>query len=297
MGHTQPPALHRAGPASLPLPWPHVLPPGGEALLAGLGAHSARAAVHRDPPQRTRWLRGGGGLNQSGASHPADTPACSTQVCVFFLVRGREGRRHVALGPALAWPGTGMQEDGVSPPGPPPLTLAAPRPYSQLGLEPRVPTRPRASALPTPRPGPRRSPLEELDLGSSGPERGLRAASWPSVLVGLPPATLRPAQPLGCEGPALPGTGGRPPAGTHPVKTRHSRVQKRMRTWLNMADCERRMARWKSFCGAGRGAQPGRDGAQGPSRRRSRTHTGEREGEGLRPASALPLPPRIGQRP
>ena len=84
MGHTQPPALHRAGLASLPLPWPHVLPPGGEALLAGLGAHSARAAAHRDPPQRTRWLRGGGGLNHPGASHPADTPACSTQVCVFF---------------------------------------------------------------------------------------------------------------------------------------------------------------------------------------------------------------------
>lgn len=34
------------------------------------------------------------------------------------------------------------------------------------------------------------------------------------------------------------------------MKTRHSRVQKRIRTWLNMADCVRRMARWKSFCGA-----------------------------------------------
>lgn len=178
----------------------------------------------------------------------------------------------MALGPALSWPGAGMQGDGVSPPGPPPLTPAAPRPYSQLGLEPRVPTRPRAGAPPdaaswTP---------EELDLGSSGLERGLRAASWPSVPVGLPPTTLRPARPLGCEGPALPGKGGRPPAGTHPVKTRHSRVQKRMRTWLNMADCERRMARWKSFCGAGCGAQPGQDGAQGPSRRRSARGPGHR---------------------
>lgn len=32
------------------------------------------------------------------------------------------------------------------------------------------------------------------------------------------------------------------------MKTRHSRVQNRMSTWLNMADCVRRMARWKSFC-------------------------------------------------
>lgn len=74
----------------------------------------------------------------------------------------------MALGPPLSWPGAGMQGDGVSPSGPPPLTLVTPRPYSQLGLEPRVPTRPRASAPPhavswTP---------EELDLGSSGLERG-----------------------------------------------------------------------------------------------------------------------------
>lgn len=34
---------------------------------------------------------------------------------------------------------------------------------------------------------------------------------------------------------------------THPVNTRQSRVQKRMSTWLNMADCVRRIARWKSF--------------------------------------------------
>lgn len=50
--------------------------------------------------------------------------------------------------------------------------------------------------------------------------------------------------------------GWRTPAGrTHPVNTRHSRVQNRMSTWLNMADCVRRMARWKSFCGmpAGQG--------------------------------------------
>lgn len=58
-------------------------------------------------------------------------------------------------------------------------------------------------------------------------------------------------------------------AGTHPVKTRHSSVQKRMSTWLNMADCVRRMARWKSFCGRGHRwrQRRGRDGAQSPSRR------------------------------
>lgn len=51
----------------------------------------------------------------------------------------------------------------------------------------------------------------------------------------------------------------------HPVKTRHSRVQKRIRTWLNMADCVRRMARWKSFCGAGAGGSSwDLHGAQGP---------------------------------
>lgn len=38
------------------------------------------------------------------------------------------------------------------------------------------------------------------------------------------------------------------PSSTHPVNSRHSRVQKRMTTWLDMADCVRRMARWKSFC-------------------------------------------------
>lgn len=26
-------------------------------------------------------------------------------------------------------------------------------------------------------------------------------------------------------------------------------MQKSIKTWLNMADCVRRMARWKSFCG------------------------------------------------
>lgn len=34
---------------------------------------------------------------------------------------------------------------------------------------------------------------------------------------------------------------------THPVKTRHSKVQMRMNTWLNMAECVLWMARWKSF--------------------------------------------------
>lgn len=34
---------------------------------------------------------------------------------------------------------------------------------------------------------------------------------------------------------------------THPVKTRHSKVQMRMNTWLNMAEWVLWMARWKSF--------------------------------------------------
>lgn len=37
MGHTQPPAQHRAGESSLLLLWPHVLSPGWEVLLAGPG--------------------------------------------------------------------------------------------------------------------------------------------------------------------------------------------------------------------------------------------------------------------
>lgn len=34
----------------------------------------------------------------------------------------------------------------------------------------------------------------------------------------------------------------------HPVKTRQSRVQMRMRTWLNMAELVLWMALWTSFC-------------------------------------------------
>lgn len=34
----------------------------------------------------------------------------------------------------------------------------------------------------------------------------------------------------------------------YPVKTRQSSVQMRMSTWLNMAECVRWMARWRSFC-------------------------------------------------
>ena len=75
----------------------------------------------------------------------------------------------MALGPPLSWPGAGMQGDGVSPSGPPPLTLAAPRPYSQLGIEPRVPTRPRTSA-PPPRPGPWRSWTWAALVWNMGPE-------------------------------------------------------------------------------------------------------------------------------
>lgn len=39
---------------------------------------------------------------------------------------------------------------------------------------------------------------------------------------------------------------------THPVKTRQSKVQIRMRTWLNMAELVLWMALWKSFCGGRR---------------------------------------------
>lgn len=76
----------------------------------------------------------------------------------------------MALGPPLSWPGAGMQGDGVSPSGPPPLTLVTPRPYSQLGLEPRVPTRPRAVPLPTLCPGPRRSWTWAALVWNVGPE-------------------------------------------------------------------------------------------------------------------------------
>lgn len=68
---------------------------------------------------------------------------------------------------------------------------------------------------------------------------------------------------------------------THPVKTKHSRVQNRMRTWLNMADWVRRMARWKSFCGT----RAVRGGAW-PFRRH-----GCRRVSGSHPPAPRPLPP------
>lgn len=86
MGHTQPPAQHRAGQSSLPLQWPHVLSPGWEVLLAGPGGPTVHTwgSTQGPSPGWTLWLQGGGGLNHPGVSHPADTPACSTHVCVFF---------------------------------------------------------------------------------------------------------------------------------------------------------------------------------------------------------------------
>lgn len=45
---------------------------------------------------------------------------------------------------------------------------------------------------------------------------------------------------------------------THPVNTRHRRVQMRMSTWLNIADCVLWMARCRSFWGERGGLPPAR---------------------------------------
>lgn len=126
-GTRSPLLQHRKLTVLLATPVAHTLSPrlGGAAGRAP-GAHSTHAGSTQGPsPGWTLCCREGAGLNHPGVSHPADTPACSTQVCVFFG-GGREGRRHVALGASpCPGPGAGMQGDGVSPSGPPPLTLAA----------------------------------------------------------------------------------------------------------------------------------------------------------------------------
>lgn len=126
------------------------------------------------------------------------------------------------------------------------------------------------AVLPTPaapRPVPR---LEVLVAGLGG--RSAHHGAAHSRVKGPPPQGGRMEEPPGPgrEGAAVPRAWAACRlAGTHPVKTRHSSVQKRMSTWLNMADCVRRMARWKSFCGRGHRwrQRRGRDGAQSPSRR------------------------------
>lgn len=51
---------------------------------------------------------------------------------------------------------------------------------------------------------------------------------------------------------------------THPVKTRHRRVQIRMSTWLNIADCVLWMARCRSFWGERDGFSPTQPGGKSP---------------------------------
>lgn len=111
----------------------------------------------------------------------------------------------------------------------PPFILAAPRPCSQLNLMPKGPHPAKGQG-----PGP----------WSCLPVRG---ASWGSIHH--PEAFLPMVTGAGAARGPVASVWAAPRSGTHPVKSRHSKVQKRMRTWLNMADCVRRMARWKSFCG------------------------------------------------
>lgn len=84
--------------------------------------------------------------------------------------------------------------------------------------------------------------------GSRVPPLATEPPRCPDVAstVPLPFTNLHTPGPSLSSGPLCPL--GRLGPQAHPVKTRQSRVQKRMRTWLNMADCVRRMARWKSFC-------------------------------------------------
>lgn len=91
MGHTQPlpstelesPPCYSCGPTSCPQ--------AGRCCWQGLGGpQCTRGAACRGPPQSRRSGCGRGGLSHPAVSHPADTPACSTQVCVFFF-RGGEG--------------------------------------------------------------------------------------------------------------------------------------------------------------------------------------------------------------
>lgn len=141
-------------------------------------------------------------------------------------------------------------------------------------------------------------------LRSAGPQ-GVGEARGPlSLLPDLgPDCHLPPPGPpelldTKAQGPALPQLVA--PAGhTHPVNTKQSSVQNRMRTWLNMADCVRRMARWKSFCGT-RGCQ-GHSGDPPPNLGPSAVHPsapGEREGVGARcghlhSAPCSPQPPCV----
>lgn len=227
-GHAQPPAqLELDSPSPAVAPWP--------VPTYTVARHTA---VLGPSPGWTRWLRGGGRLDHPGASCPADTPPRSAGVCVCVCrgAWGRGGGRHTALGPArVLAQGTGTCGGACSPLQPPGCSQT----LFSAGPRAEGPPRPPSQCPPPPR--------------LSGPQRSRTRQLWPRNRGSELPLVLHPG-----FSDARAGRRGRL-AGTHPVKTRHSRVQKRMRTWLNMADWVRRMARWKSFCGKWRYQGQSRD--------------------------------------